>query len=66
MAEKFEYGKHKSYELWYFQLKSPKGNLVIQSDTFDSKESCIDTINNIKKYAQSAEIVRKDNIEQGR
>lgn len=64
MQERFEYGKAKDYDNWYFQLKSPKGEIIFQSNSYDSKEDCLIGIKKVIYYSKKADIVYEEEIEQ--
>lgn len=39
---------------YYFILKAPNGQTVIVSETYTSKQNCLNGINAVKKYAPVA------------
>jgi len=56
---KFEIYTDKKGE-WRFRLKAENGKVVSVSEGYKTKESCIDTINSIKKFTAVADIVLID------
>ncbi len=63
MSEKFEYCQLEDGK-WYFQLKSPNDKIIIQSDRYETEYDCLIAIDVIKRYAEDAEIVFQDELEQ--
>jgi uncharacterized protein YegP (UPF0339 family) len=61
--ERFEYGSINEDE-WYFQLKSPKGKLIVHSDAYTTEEECKEVINAVKQYAFHADIIKVNRLEQ--
>jgi uncharacterized protein YegP (UPF0339 family) len=61
--ERFEYGCMNDDE-WYFLLKSPKGKLILHSDTYTTEEECRRIIGAVKQYAIQADIIRVESLEQ--
>jgi len=52
---KFEI-KKSSNDQYYFVLKANNGQVILQSETYTSKQNCNNCINSIKENAQNAEI----------
>jgi uncharacterized protein YegP (UPF0339 family) len=61
--ERFEYGCTNNDE-WHFQLKSPKGKLILHCDAYETEAECRKIINAVKQYAISSEIIQVDTLEQ--
>jgi uncharacterized protein YegP (UPF0339 family) len=56
MIETFEIG-HTNERQWHFQLKAPDGEVLIQSEDYDSEDDCLEIISAIKRYAENARIL---------
>ena len=52
----FEIVKSKNKQ-WYFVLKAENGEVVLTSETYKSKQACIDTIKLIKRSAFFAKTI---------
>lgn len=61
--ERFEYGNTQDDE-WSFQLKSPNGRLIFQSDVYTTEEECRQVISAVKQYANSADVLLVESLEQ--
>ena len=57
--ERFEYWKSPKDGLWYFHLVAPNNEIVAQSQGYTTKDNCINGVNAIKKYSQTASIDEK-------
>jgi uncharacterized protein YegP (UPF0339 family) len=56
MNPKFEIFSDKKGE-YRFRLKAPNGEIILQSEGYESKQACRDTISMLPKYAKDADIV---------
>lgn len=56
MAAKFEVFKDKNSK-YRFRLKAANGEIIAASESYDSKDSCLNGIESVKKNAPLAEIV---------
>lgn len=59
MAGKFEYFTDKSGK-FRFRLKSGNGQIIAVSEAYESKASCMNGIESVKKNAADAPIVEVD------
>lgn len=55
MAAKFEYFKDKKGK-YRFRLKAPNGQIIASSEAYESKDSCLNGIESVKKNAAGAEV----------
>ena len=56
MAGKFEYYKDKAGK-YRFRLKASNGQIIAVGEAYESKASCLNGIESIKKNAPDAEVV---------
>jgi uncharacterized protein YegP (UPF0339 family) len=54
MSEKFEYWKSKKDGMWYFHLKAPNGEVIVDSEGYTTKDNCVFGIESVKKNAPTA------------
>ena len=54
MPEKFEYWVSPKDGMWYFHLVAPNNEIIAQSQGYTTKDSCINGIESIKRYAHTA------------
>jgi uncharacterized protein YegP (UPF0339 family) len=54
VSEKFEYWESPKDGLWYFHLIAPNNEIVAQSQGYTTKENCINGIEAVKKYSNTA------------
>ena len=55
MSPEFEIFKD-SQDKWRFHLKAPNAKIILASESYNSKQACLEGIEAIKKYAGPAEI----------
>lgn len=53
---KFEIFKDQEQK-FRFRLKAPNGEIICQSEAYESKQGCIDTVNVLGDYAKKATLV---------
>jgi hypothetical protein len=58
MPERFEIKKSTNNQ-YYFVLIAPNNEVIAQSEMYEEKGSCKDSIASVKKYAPTAPIVDK-------
>jgi len=56
MAGKFEWFKDKK-DKFRFRLKSGNGQIIAVSEAYESKDSCLNGIESVKKNASAAPVV---------
>ena len=61
MVEKFEYWQSVKNDEWYFHLVASNGEIIAQSEGYTTKDNCIKGAESVKKHAQTAEILKKEN-----
>jgi uncharacterized protein YegP (UPF0339 family) len=54
--ERFEIWQSNKDGLWYFHLVAPNNETVAQSQGYTTKDNCVNGVNAIKTYSQTAEI----------
>jgi uncharacterized protein YegP (UPF0339 family) len=54
--EKFEIWQSKKDGQWYFHLVAPNNEVIAQSQGYTTKDNCINGVNAIKSYSQTAEV----------
>ena len=59
MEEKFEYWQSPKDGLWYFHLVTPNNEIVTQSQGYKTKESCLNSIESVKRYSPNASTFEK-------
>ena len=59
MAGKFEYYKDKAGK-YRFRLKAGNGEIIAISEAYESKASCLNGIESVRKNAKDAELVEAD------
>lgn len=53
---KFEVFKDNE-QMYRFRLKAPNGEIICQSEAYESKQACVDTMNVLGDYAKKASLV---------
>jgi len=59
MAGKFEWFKDKK-DKYRFRLKAGNGQIIAVSEAYESKDSCLNGIESVKKNAPDAAVVETD------
>lgn len=57
-AKFFWWSKHN--DQFFFHLKAPNGEIILQSESYKTKQACLAGIRSIKRYAEGAEVLQAE------